>query len=278
MAHTLTHHTLYFSDARIEVDSDCPQVDAMIACDWYAARRPIVDTARTHRIRVRTSSDLVVTFDDEVVWREPLDATPADAFELILYRRMLADHCDRFGVFHGAAVQAKGTAFVFCGPSGAGKSTLAVAAVKRGYHYYSDEFVVTDGSAVWGWPRTPQFGPDPGSPRLPIWMVDIGPPDALGTYRSPLRPEQVAAEPTRASRMHFVRIEHGPATRLAPMPSKMALGQWLEASFFAPPMSLGELVGSACAWHGQWRHPDELLDALEDRALAEEYHVRASAS
>lgn len=274
----MTHQALYFSDARIEVDSNCPDVDAMIARDWQGARRPIVETTRTHRVQVRASSELVVTFDGELVWREPLDARPADAFELILYRRMIADHCDRFGVFHGAAVHADELAFVFLGPSGAGKSSLAVAAMRRGYRYYSDEFVVTDGTAVWGWPRAPQFGPVPGSHRAPTWMTDLGPPDGHGTYRSPLGAKQIAVSATRTHRIHFVSIEPGPTTRLAPMSSKRALCRWLEAAFFEPPISLGGLVGDGYAWRGQWRHPEELLDALEDRVREEEQLASASAS
>lgn len=90
---------------------------------------------------------------------------------------MLADHCDRYGVFHGGAVVSKGIAWVLCGPSNAGKSSLSVAALKRGYQYYTDEFVITDGEAVWGWPRTPQFGALPGvSEALPAWMKGTPPP------------------------------------------------------------------------------------------------------
>jgi hypothetical protein len=278
MAHPVTHHTLYFSDVRVEIDSDCAEVDALIVRDWQAARRPILETTRTQRIGVRASSELVMTFDGEIVWREPLDATPADAFELVFYRRMLADHCDRFGVFHGAAVQARGTAFVFCGPSGSGKSSLSVAATRRGYHYYSDEFVVTDGFGLWGWPRTPQFGPDPDSSSLPSWLTSIGPPDAHGTYRSPVGLEQVASEPTGHSHVHFVSIARGPETGLVPINRTTALRHWLEARFFQPPMSLGQLVGTTRTWQAQWRHPDELLDALELLTVAEQRPPSASVS
>lgn len=273
----MTNHTLYFSDVRVEIDSDCPEVDAWLRDHWQGGRRPIVETTKTRSVEVRASRDLVIAFDGEIVWHQPRDATPADAFELVLYRRLLCDHFERLGVFHGAAVQTRGTAFVFCGPSGAGKSTLSVAAARRGYHYYSDEFVVTDGSSLWGWPRTPHFGPDPDATTLPSWLMGIGAPDGDGMIRASLPLNQVATEPASSSRVHFVSIARGSTTRVAPLAPATAIARWLEAAFLEPPTSLGGLVGPGRAWQAHWRHPDELLDALELLTLAEPHRANASA-
>ena len=169
-----------------------------------------------------------------------------------------------------------GTTFVFCGPSGAGKSTLSVAAARRGYRYYSDEFVVTDGSSLWGWPRTPHFGPHPNSAHLPSWWMGIGAPNEEGTYRAPVPLTQVAKEPASSSSVHFISIEQGPATEVVPIAPTTAIARWLEAAFLEPPMSLGGLVRPGRAWRASWRHPDELLDALELLTVAEPCRANAS--
>jgi hypothetical protein len=277
MANALTKHTLYFSDIRLEVECNCAPVNAAIVRDWGAAQRSILATTTTHRIGVHATTDEIsLTFDDERVWCEPLDEVPADTFELILYRRMLAEHCDRFGVFHAAAVVSNGIAWVLCGPSGAGKSSLSVAALRRGHHYYTDEFVVTDGSAVWGWPRTPQFGPPSREAgALPTWLTGLGPPDEHGTHRNPIRHQQVARTATPADRVHFVSIAQGPTTQLVPSSPTAALQHWTEAGFFGSPVCLGKLVGRNRSWRAVWRHPDELLDALENATRGQPSYARA---
>ncbi|MGB5809403.1 MAG: hypothetical protein WBG86_02660, partial [Polyangiales bacterium] len=265
MAHALTAHTLHFSDVRLQVECNSEPINDVIVRDWGAATHAFVGTMRGHHVRVHVGeNELEVTFDEEQVWRQAPGESLTDAFELILYRRMLADHGDRYGVFHGAAVVSNGTAWVLCGPSNAGKSSLSVAALKRGYQYYTDEFVVTDGKAIWGWPRTPQFGALPGaSPTLPMWLTETSPPDAHGTRREIMKRGQVACAATPAEHVHFVAVAQGASTRLQPSSSMTALRQWSEAAFFEPPVSLGKLVGMGQTWEAEWRHPDELLDALE---------------
>lgn len=275
MASGLTRHTLFFSDARLELECDCDALNDAIEKDWGAAQHPMLRTTKTHRLGVHATDTLTLNFDDECVWREPLDGAPADAFEWVLYRRMFAEHHPRFGVFHGAAVVSNEVAWLFCGPSGAGKSSLSVAASRRGYDYYSDEFVVTDGSAIWGWPRTPHFDPpSSSSDALPSWLVGIGAPDEHGTYRQPVRREQVARAPTLAGRVQVVLVERGPMTELAPVASRTALQALSEAAFFESSVPLGALVAPSRTWRGVWRHPEELLDALE-RVISAPVHAPA---
>jgi hypothetical protein len=268
MAHGLTQHTLFFSDARLELECDCEAVNDAIAADWGSARRPMLDTMKSHHLGVYATDTLTVTFDDEIVWSEPLDQTPTDPFEWVLYRKMFAEHHDRFGVLHGAAVVSNQIAWLLCGPSGAGKSSLSVAALRRGYDYYSDEFVVTDGSAIWGWPRTPHFGPPQrDTDRLPSWFADMGAPDEHGTHRRPVPHEQVAKAPTPADRVHLVFIEQGSTTALTPLEPMAALQCLSEAAFFESSVPFGKLVARGRTWRGVWRHPDEILDALESATL-----------
>ena len=192
---------------------------------------------------------------------------PTDVFELVLQRKLFDLHSDRLGVFHAAAFEIHGTAWVLCGPSGAGKSSLSLAALARGFRYYTDEFVVTNGTAVWGWPRTPQFGaPDDRKP-LPDWLISTEPADEHGTRRRPVPRGQVARDVVPAQRVHVVSIGQGPRTLLEPISATMALRCWHEAAFFSSPVSLGRLVGLGRTWRAQWRHPDELLDTLETVAL-----------
>lgn len=268
MANRLTQHTLFFSDARLELECDCDAVNDAIAADWGAARRPMLGTLKTHHLGVYATDTLTLTFDHEVVWREPLDATPSDPFEWVLYRKMFAEHHDRFDVLHGAAVVSNQVAWLLCGPSGAGKSSLSVAALRRGYDYYTDEFVVTDGSAIWGWPRTPHFGPPlHDTDSLPSWFAGMGTPDEHGIHRQPVRREQVAKAPTPAGRVHLVFVERGSTTLLTPLKPVAALQRLSEAAFFESSVPLGKLVARGRTWCGIWRHPDELLDALESATL-----------
>ena len=264
MANDLTQHTLHLSDYRLEIESDCVPVNKVIARTWDAGRRPILAPTKTHRIGVYTADALKLTIDGEPVWSRPLDDAPADTFELMLYRRMLAEHESRFGMFHAAAVGGPGITWVLCGASGAGKSSLAVTALMRGYHYYTDEFVVTDGHLVWGWPRAPQFDPSshPGA-ELPEWLTELDPPDEDATHRYSVPRHQVARCPAPAEQVHFVYIARGARTRLEPVGVTEALQLWTEAAFYDSPVSLGAIVSRARSWRAVWRHPGELWQALE---------------
>lgn len=69
--------------------------------------------------------------------------------------------------FHCNAVEADGSAFLFCGDSGAGKSTLAAYFVERGYRLLSDDLCAL------------RFGDDgrlfasPGVARLKLWRETL---------------------------------------------------------------------------------------------------------
>lgn len=265
----MTKHTLYFSDACIELQCNDARIGAALERRWLGAVRSMLPVRKTYRAAVTVASKLRIAFEDEVLWDEHVGEEPEHMVELYLYRGMLAEHRRRFGVFHGAAVTSNRESWVFCGRSGAGKSTLSTAALRRGYRYFTDEFVVTDGNALWGWPRTPEIDVQPSyHRRAPRWLVGFEPVDAQGTARYPLRLAQVARDRAPAERVHLVHLEPGITTRLRPIAPAEALRHWHEAAFHDSPVALGSLVGAQRVWHAQWADPDELLDELERASRA----------
>jgi hypothetical protein len=210
-----------------------------------------------------------ITLDGEVVWSGGEPEYLVAGFEQRLYRAALARHKRRLTVFHAAALVSDGATIVFSGPSGAGKSSLALAAVRRGWKYFSDEFVVTDGRHLWGWPRAIRFDPPrPGALR-PDYLAGLDHDgDAVESERDagpPYYPVcghalQQAACSVRAAR--FVRLQRGEQTTLKAVSTGVGLKYWTEASFFEPATSLGALVGPDRSWRASWRHPDELIDLI----------------
>lgn len=260
-------HVLFLSDLRYDIRSSCGHVSAYLEQHWQAAQTPTIDTRRTHRVDVCDGDRARIDIDAETAWLFE-DEEHAEAFELLLYRRTLADHEGRFSVFHAAAVADDEHVLVFCGPSGAGKSSLALAAVRRGHQYFTDEFFVTDGHDVWGWPRALRFDPPTPDAALPPWLadLDIDPCNADNPTSARFRivPPDLRSPSARPVRsVHFVAIEHGAQTTITPMQPLQALQHWHEASFFEPPAPLGSLCGAGRCWRASWRTPDELLDALE---------------
>lgn len=173
-------------------------------------------------------------------------------------------------VFHAAALVLHGTTVVFSGPSGAGKSSLALAAVRRGWKYFSDEFVVTDGKSIWGWPRAIRFDPPTPGSRRPDYLVSLdGDEDAVRSapHAAPpyfAVPHRVLQRvPCSAANVHFVGIEPGAQTTLSPVSTGIGLKYWTEAAFFEPTVSFGRLVGADRAWRASWCQPDELIDLIE---------------
>lgn len=210
-----------------------------------------------------------ILVDGEPVWTSSVIEDLVYGFEHWLYRAALAQHRGRLMVFHAAALVTDRSTFVFAGPSGAGKSSLALTGVRRGWKYFSDEFVVTDGRHVWGWPRAIRFDPTVPDAPCPDYLVDLDtdrdalespedlPPPYYAVSGNALQPSARSAR-----EVHFVRIERGLETTLAPMPASVGLKHWTEAAFFEPTISLGALVGEGRTWRASWRHPEELIDLI----------------
>jgi hypothetical protein len=168
-----------------------------------------------------------------------------------------------------AALVSDGATVVFSGPSGAGKSSLALAAVRRGWKYFSDEFVVTDGQRVWGWPRAIRFDPtEPGTP-CPDYLRDLDTDDDAVESQQDVAPPYYAVAGDALQRaacsareVRFVSVERGTHTTLSHVSTSVGLKYWTEAAFFEPTMSLGSLVGLGRTWRASWRHPEELIDMI----------------
>jgi hypothetical protein len=210
-----------------------------------------------------------IVVDGEVVWAGGVVEDLVAGFEQWLYRAALEQHQGRFGVFHAAALVSDGATVVFSGPSGAGKSSLALAAVRRGWKYFSDEFVVTDGQRVWGWPRAIRFDPtEPGTP-CPDYLRDLDTDDDAVESQQDVAPPYYAVAGDALQRaacsareVRFVSVERGTHTTLSHVSTSVGLKYWTEAAFFEPTMSLGSLVGLGRTWRASWRHPEELIDMI----------------
>lgn len=266
----LEQHEIFLSGLRVDVRSSCPKTNRYVRRHWSAAKSPILQPEATCDIEVIADRSPRVVVEGEVVWSGGEAGDLVSGFELLLYRMALARHKSRFAVFHAAALVSGDATMVFSGPSGAGKSSLALAAVRRGWRYFSDEFVVTDGRRVWGWPRAIRFDPPALRADLPDYLVGLdsdedvvtSPQDTAPPYYAV--PENALQRATcAAEEVRFVRIGRGAQTTLARVSTGMGLKHWTEASFFEPAISLGALVGENRCWRASWRHPDELIDLIE---------------
>jgi hypothetical protein len=265
----LERHEIFLSGLRVSVESSCARTSRYLRRHWAAATAPIVEPDSTCEIEVLAESSPRIVVDGELLWSDAPVEDLVAGFEQWLYRLALARHKRRFAVFHGAALVSGRNTIVFSGPSGAGKSSLALAAVRRGWRYFSDEFVVSDGRGIWGWPRAIRFDPPKPGVQRPDYLRDLdedddaveSPQDAAPYYA--VTGDALQRATCSAREVHFVNIEPAAETTLSPLSPAIGLKHWTEASFFEPTISLGTLVGAGRAWDASWRHPDELLDLIE---------------
>jgi len=265
----LEQHEIFLSGLRVRVRSCCALTNRYLKRHWSAAQLPMLPPEASCDIEVIADASPRIVLDGEVVWAGGVVEDLVAGFEQWLYRAALAQHQGRFGVFHAAALVSDGATVVFSGPSGAGKSSLALAAVRRGWKYFSDEFVVTDGQRVWGWPRAIRFDPtEPGVP-CPDYLRDLDTDQDAVESQEDLAPPYYAVSGDALQRVacparevRFVSVERGTDTTLSYVPTSVGLKYWTEAAFFEPPMSLGALVGVGRTWRASWRNPEELIDLI----------------
>jgi len=282
MAHSEpTELSLFISE--VETRVRCPVPDAMAALSelWAGCRVPIVPPARVATIEVGAvegdrACSILLDGDLVAVAEQPPDVLPL--IEAAIYRALYAQRGPRV-LLHAACVVLPGCdePLVLVGPSGAGKSSLALAALERGYRYFTDELTVTDGTHVWGVPRAVQFEPVHASQALPARLAASD----LGLYALRIRGtddhvETLGAVPVRVPVAHelmlqpllarmarVIRIERALTTVCEPLDSLDALAELHEASFGAPSLSLGTFVGRGRAFRLTWREPAEGLSRLE---------------
>ena len=266
----LEEHEIFLSGLRVGVRSSCAKTSRYLRRHWSAAKWPLVQPGPSCEIEVISDASPRILVDGEVVWSGGVAEDLVAGFEQLLYRVALARHKRRFAVFHAAALVSDGATFVFSGPSGSGKSSLALTAVRHGWKYFSDEFVVTDGRRVWGWPRAIRFDPPKRGAQCPDYLLGLDddedaaetPSDTVTPYY-PVAAEALQRAACDAHEVRFVRIERAARTTLRPLSPAAGLKHWTEASFFEPTMSLGALVGPGRTWSASWRHPEELIDLIE---------------
>lgn len=286
MAHAQsTELSLFISEVEARVRCGLPDAMAALAELWAGCRAPIVPPTRVAHIEVGSLEGdraCSIVLDDELVAvaEQPPDVLPL--IEAALYRALYAQRGPRV-ILHAACVVLPGCdePLVLVGPSGAGKSSLALAALERGYRYFTDELTVTDGAQVWGVARAVQFEPVHASQALPPRLAASD----LGLYALRLggdgdRIEALGAVPVRVPAAHelmrsplpsrvarVVRIERARTTVCEPIDALDALAELHEASFGAPSLSLGTFVGRGRAFRLSWREPAEGLSRLERRIL-----------
>lgn len=265
----LDRYEIFLSGLRVAVRSSCRRTSRYLRRHWAGATRPIVEPEATCEIEVIADRAPRIVVDGDVLWSDGVVEDLVAGFEQWLYRLALARHKRRFVVAHGAALVSDEKTVVFSGPSGAGKSSLALAAVQRGWKYFSDEFVVTDGNRVWGWPRAIRFDPlKPSAPRpdylrgLEVDEDAVESPDVGAPYYA-VGGNALQRVPCSAAQAHFVSVERAAHTSLTPLSTAVGLKHWTEASFFEPAISLGALGGENRAWRASWRDPHELMDMVE---------------
>lgn len=265
-------HEIFLSCLRVDVRSSCARTNRYLRRHWSAAKCPILRTEAAFDIEVIADGSPRIIVDGEEVWSGGVVEDLVCGFEQWLYRAALGRHKGRFSVFHAAALVSNDATIVFSGPSGAGKSSLALAAVRRGWKYFSDEFVVTDGKRVWGWPRAIRFDPPRSGADCPDYLVGLESDDDAAESQGDAGPPYYAVHGHAVQRVacsahevRFVRVNRGAETNLTPVSAAVGLKHWTEASFFEPTISLGALVGMDRTWRGSWRHPDELIDLIETR-------------
>ena len=265
-------HDVYLSDVHFRIRSSCAITNRYLRRHWSGATAPIVEPTERCDVEVIADDSPRIVVDGEVLWSDGELEDLVAGFEQRLYGLAIARHRRRFAVFHAAAVVSEQASVVFAGCSGAGKSSLALAAVRRGWRYFSDEFVVADGRRLWGWPRAIRFDPPTAGAQTPDYLADLPlDPDALECNRDAGPPFFTVPEgslertATPAHEVHFVHVERGAATTLSPATPSLGLKFWTEAAFYEPEVPLGSLVGVERAWRASWRHPDELIALFESR-------------
>lgn len=132
-------------------------------------------------------------------------------FRLLAARRGMA-------LVHASALARDGRALVFCGLNKVGKSTLAAYLARQpGYRFMTDNFLLADGTAVYGFPETLRLAP--GSlDRLGI-DGEAGR-TVYGKHHIEIGPEETCLEADPAA---FFLVSNGATLAAAPLPAARAL-------------------------------------------------------
>ena len=271
-------HQLSFaiSDVRVELHSDLDELLPALDAVWARCRTPLLPTTRVARFEAVADGECYVVRAEQQSLRVERREDVLPVLESALYRALPGWHAGRL-LLHAACVRSAGQVVLLVGRSGAGKSSLALAAVRRGFDYFSDELTVVDGGRVWGVPRALQFEPVLDAGQLAPWLLGL----ELAAYRLRLDGErrgclplwlpparQVPDTPAPARGLHVYAIERAARSELAPCSALEALAVLHEAAFAPPQHDLGALLRQGGMGRLRWHEPDAAIDLLEERLAA----------
>lgn len=263
--------TLFFSDVRLRLEGDVPEVLDALRIVWSLAEHPVIESQRDHRMAVVRRGAGIEVHVDGVVLESCEDPSHALALaERALYHQLHTWHAAEL-LLHAASFQLDGRACVLLGASGSGKSGLCREAVRGGALYMTDELTVTDGARLWGIPRAIQFDAIPASSVPPEWLggADVETYRLLDPEGSPcVVPLVPAAEtppapgPSPAAEACLFELSRGERDQATPLHSIEALAAVHRAALSPVGIDLGALVGAGRCSKLTWATPDGAVSAI----------------
>ncbi|MDA0788022.1 MAG: hypothetical protein O2780_01040 [Proteobacteria bacterium] len=262
----MTRH-LRFYLSHVQVDLHCadPRVLLGLEAVWGGANQPLVETRKRVELIVDVAGARVLCDGEPLVAGEDLRSL-LSSVEYSIYQLLHQWHRE-YTLVHGALVCRGDRTLLLVGPSGSGKSSLALAALRQGWGYLSDEIAVTNGSEVWGIRRAIQFDSMPTTSELPPFLQGVDTsayqwqePDGM-TWCLPLQSvpaDACSAAPVADVRVVFIVPDHaGKPRRLDGIDALVRLH---EACFDRPRHDLGRLAGMA--WTLSWDQPESAARQL----------------
>ncbi len=259
----------YFLHHEVSVDADLPQVHQGLDLIWRQCKRPVLNVFSTVHYDVHALNGYHLQCGKKhlATFHDVEDIVPM--LELQVYSALRAQSVPGELTMHAAAVSYEDHVIIFTGPSSAGKSSLALAAVRQGWSYISDEIVSANCKHVWGIPRS--IGFDKQTPVTASWLVaqdlvqrhvvlQTGLLSAMPLYLP--TDEQVPLLPPSARNVWIMLIRQGPRNFLVPCPAWKALQGIYAAAFQKPDTNLGWLIQPGRTWELGWSNPDEAFALL----------------
>ena len=259
---------IYLSHIKLNIYCPVPEVIPGLKAVWGGACTPQIATELEYSMTITPDAPYRLYGGEELLAEFESLTTLLPGVEVSIYDLLYQWH-QRYTVLHGALVQNDVHTLLMVGPSGAGKSSLALEALKLGWHYRTDEIVVTEGSQMWGINRAVQFNPMPVSKQLPQFLVDADissyrwlSPD-LGEVYQPLYkvPANTRQNPT-LDEVTLVVLNPDAAAGVTELEGISALACLHEACFNPPQHNLGPLTQNA--WMLGWTNRSKAFRSLQD--------------
>lgn len=268
---------IHISHVAVEFAFDevaAPGMQAELLRRWAGCRTPVIPT------RHRTT--LVLEPDPQGDFRTRIDGVtfpqrhPASihlkAAETCLYDRFIPWHREAGALLmHTGMMVHRGRGVVFAAPSGGGKSSLCLAALQRGWRYFTDDLTATDGRRFWGVPRALQFDPVPRGAavidrlaHLPRFEWVLGPAsDPVEQPALVVPDEQRADAPVAVGDVHVVTVAQGNDDQIRALGPGETAAALVTAAFEWPAGPVRWVGGLRPGYALTWATPETALDLLE---------------